>query len=104
MTNYNTSTSSRLYLLNRGNFDTWKIQVEAILVKNDTWVYVCGKRPKPIVSNEEEAHSLQVVYEKCVVEDHKAKSDLILNISPSKYRKNYMKFMPQRASDHGRRY
>lgn len=28
----------RIEMLNKNNFDMWKIQMEAVLMKNDTWV------------------------------------------------------------------
>lgn len=33
--------------LGKDNYDTWKIQAEAILVKNDVWDYVDGSIVKP---------------------------------------------------------
>ena len=36
-------------LLTKDNFDTWKMQVEALLMKNDALKYVSGERVKPEV-------------------------------------------------------
>ena len=36
------TNSMRIELLMKDNYDTWQIQVEALLVKNDTWQYVSG--------------------------------------------------------------
>lgn len=64
----------RIEPLNKENYDTWKIQVQALLIKNETWKYVCGKCVRP--QNGEEATTWEE-------NDEKAKSDLILSISPS---------------------
>jgi hypothetical protein len=43
------TNSTRFEILNKSNYDTWKIQVKALLIKNDTWSYeyVSGEKPKP---------------------------------------------------------
>ena len=41
------SSTVRIEMLNKENFDTWKIQMEALLVKNDAWSYVSGEAVKP---------------------------------------------------------
>lgn len=71
----------RIELLNRDNYDTWKIQMQALLTKNDTWEYTSGKKPKPeiIPGN---AKSLDDA-RKWELEDGKAKADIILSIKPS---------------------
>jgi len=67
--------------LNRDNFDTWKIQMEALLVKNDSWGYVTGEIPKPEVSIHDVNRATAIAtWEK---EDRKARSDIILGISPA---------------------
>lgn len=53
--------------------------MEALLIKNDTLAYVSGEKLKPAIS----ADSSRATYDTCVIEDRKAKSDLILSISPS---------------------
>jgi hypothetical protein len=40
-------TSVKIEPLGKDNFDTWKIQIEALLIKNDSWKYVNGTIPKP---------------------------------------------------------
>ncbi|KZC15202.1 hypothetical protein WN55_00969 [Dufourea novaeangliae] len=74
------SVSYRLELLNKDNFDTWRMQVEALLTKNDLWQYVSGEKVKPNVTENPatvEPHAMWLKHDK------KAKSDLILSISPS---------------------
>ena len=34
----------------KDNYDTWKIQVEALLIKSDGWPYVNGSCIKPVPS------------------------------------------------------
>ena len=76
-----TSNSPRVELLNRDNYDTWKIQVEAILVKNDEWEYVSGSKTRPdIVDSDNES---KLAAERWDSKDRKAKSDIILCMSPS---------------------
>lgn len=38
---------ARIELLTKDNYDTWKIQVEALLTRNNTWSYVSGVKIKP---------------------------------------------------------
>ena len=63
------------------NKENWKIQMGAILVKNDTWGYVTGEIVKPefIEGNVKSGEELK----KWVNADQKAKSDIILSICPS---------------------
>lgn len=68
------TTNYRIEPLKRDNYDTWKVQAKAILVKNGTWGYVSGINKKP---SEE---PLNTQWE---TDDLNAKSDLILIISPS---------------------
>lgn len=67
------TTNFKIEPLNKTNFDTWKLQVEAILVKNDAWGYVSGEILKPADNDGAAAWAIA---------DKKAKSDLILSISP----------------------
>lgn len=67
------SLSVKIEPLNKDNFDTWKIQVEALLIKNDAWKYVSGKCVKPNSPNDS-----ILEWESA---DAKAKSDLILSVS-----------------------
>jgi uncharacterized Fe-S radical SAM superfamily protein PflX len=56
--------------LGKDNFDTWKIQIQALLIKNDNWKYVNGSYVKT------EENSAQWDNQ-----DAKAKADLILSMS-----------------------
>ena len=49
MAQSNIVNSTRIERLNKHNYDTWWIQVEAILIKNDAWGYVHGDIPEPTV-------------------------------------------------------
>lgn len=67
--------------LNKDNYDTWKIQVQALLIKNDAWAYVKGEKVKPeVIAGNAESIQRARTWE---IEDQKARSDLILSISPS---------------------
>jgi hypothetical protein len=68
-------TSMKIDPLGKENFDTWKIQIEALLIKNDSWKYVNGTIPKP-----KEPPEAVTTWES---NDAKARSDLILTICPS---------------------
>jgi hypothetical protein len=37
----------RIEPLGKENYDTWKLQMEAVLVKNEMWGYVNGSIEKP---------------------------------------------------------
>lgn len=76
---YNTG-STRLELLTRSNYDTWRIKVEALLIKNQGWKYVNGTKVKPELAENEATSSTAL--NKWIEEDSVAKSDLILSISP----------------------
>lgn len=43
----------------RINYDTWGIQMEALLIKNDAWAYVNGEISKP--ENKNDAKSLNAM-------------------------------------------
>ncbi|CAB0042350.1 unnamed protein product [Trichogramma brassicae] len=77
--------SPRFELLTRDNYDTWRIQVEALLVKNDSWDYVSGASPAPSLGGDDAAarNTAEASHKAWVIKDRKAKSDLILSISPS---------------------
>lgn len=77
----NSSGLVRIDALNKDNYDSWKMQMEALLVKNDEWSYVSGACPKPvqIQGNLESEAAVNRWLEK----DSKVKSDLILSISAS---------------------
>lgn len=60
--------------LSKDNFDTWKIHVKAVLVKNNAWAYVSGKKVKPEGGAEETAVA---AWEEA---DEKAMADIILTM------------------------
>lgn len=72
---------ARIELLTKDNFDTWKLQVRAVLVKNDAWGYVNGTKIKPS-TNEADAATMAAAAAWDAA-DSKAHSELILAISPS---------------------
>lgn len=81
---YNTINSARLELLSKSNYDTWRIQVEALLIKNDTWGYISGEKPKPTISTDATMRETSLAtYNAWMTGDRKAKSDLILSMNPS---------------------
>lgn len=45
--NMASSNTVRIELLNKENYDTWKIQMQALLTKNEAWVYVSGQKRNP---------------------------------------------------------
>lgn len=76
--------STRIELLTKHNYDTWVIQVEALLIKLDSWAYVSDEFPKPTVTGEDaELIATQNALNQWNIQDRKAKSDLILSISPT---------------------
>jgi len=81
-TKMNTSGLVRIEALSKDNYDSWKMQMEALLIKNDAWSYVNGNRPKPERIIGDSASEAAVM--NWLERDSKAKSDLILSISASK--------------------
>lgn len=71
----------RIDMLGKENFDTWKLQMQAILIKNDNWEYVSGKIKKPV--NEKNDAETERKIEEWTTRDEKAKADLILAINPT---------------------
>jgi len=69
----------RIETLNRTNYDTWKLQMQALLIKNDAWGYVNGDIIRP-ESSADNAAAIAT----WTTADNKAKSDIILSICPSK--------------------
>lgn len=49
------ATGVKFEVLNKENYDTWKLQMRAVLIKNDAWGYVSGTivKPEVIQGNEE---------------------------------------------------
>jgi len=66
----------RIEPLDKDNFDTWRIQMQALLTRNELWGYVCGNVSKPEASEPE-------ILRKWEADDNKAKADIILSIKPS---------------------
>lgn len=84
MANCINTNSVRLEMLSRDNYDTWKIQAEAILIKPDAWIYVSGDSEKPEITGEGAARAQSETRQKeWIKADQKAKADIILSISPS---------------------
>uniref|UniRef100_A0A1B6H001 DUF4219 domain-containing protein n=1 Tax=Cuerna arida TaxID=1464854 RepID=A0A1B6H001_9HEMI len=65
----------RIDPLKKKNYDTWKLQAQAILIKSNLWKYVSGDEKCPDDTKEEEKKTW-------LNNDLTAKSDLILMISP----------------------
>ena len=78
----NVSAMSRIETLNKDNYDTWKMQMQAILVKNNAWKYVNGTNVKTELVADDDGISAQARAE-WDDNDSKAMSDLILSIHPS---------------------
>lgn len=77
--------SMRIEVLTKENYDTWKMQVEALLTKNDLWEYVSGENVLPaLVPGDAATVSAGVAAQNAWKRnDKKAKSDLILSIHSS---------------------
>lgn len=76
-----TAQSFRIEALTKDNYDTWCIQAEALLIKSDAWGYVNGTKQRPIPAEGDlSAQAAATAWDNA---DQKAKSDLILSISPS---------------------
>jgi len=72
---------ARIETLTKANYDTWKMHMEALLVKNDEWEYVSGARAKPeVVPGDDTSRRAEAEW---IKNDNKAKSDIILSISAS---------------------
>jgi hypothetical protein len=69
----------RVESLEKDKYDAWRMQVEALFIRNEPWEYVTGEKSKP-----EGAGSISVeALEAWRKTDRKARSDLILCIDPS---------------------
>lgn len=71
----------RIEALTKDNYDSWSMQVEALMIKNDTWKYANGevKQPTLIEGDIQSETAVKMWLNK----DKMAKSDLILSISPN---------------------
>lgn len=74
--------STRIEPLCKDNYETWKLHVEALLIKNDLWEYVSGEKPLPEEGETDSAASTRAKTD-WIKTDRKARSDLILSIHPS---------------------
>lgn len=75
------SSGTRIEALSKENYDTWKIQMQALLIKNDAWLYVNGMCVKPEITTGD-ATAVSTMNQ-CTINDGKAKADIILAINPS---------------------
>ena len=72
--------SNRVEILDKHKYDTWRIQMQAILIKNNAWPYVSGETPEPaLIPNDAVSSAIKASWK---VADQKAKSDIILTMSP----------------------
>ncbi|KRX69779.1 Retrovirus-related Pol polyprotein from transposon TNT 1-94 [Trichinella sp. T6] len=78
------NTTVKIELLGKENYDTWKLQAQAILVKNDLWEFVNSTKRRPKIVKDDES-SLNAA-QKWDISDQKAKADLILSITPLEFR------------------
>ncbi|KAK9721344.1 gag-polypeptide of LTR copia-type [Popillia japonica] len=76
----NATSLVRIDTLNKDNYDRWKMQMEALLVKYEKWNYVNGECTKPISTDDA---SSQTKLDALIKDDSKAKSDINLSISRS---------------------
>ncbi|GBN86016.1 Retrovirus-related Pol polyprotein from transposon TNT 1-94 [Araneus ventricosus] len=67
-------SQARIETLSKSNFQTWKLQMEAVLIKNDRFKYLSEVAPPP---------EPKEAYDSWKIEDSKTKADLILCIQPS---------------------
>lgn len=70
------SSAYRIESLTKNNYDTWCLQAQAVLVKNELWDYVSGEKCLTTTSTAEET-------EKFKKNDLLARAELLLLISPS---------------------
>lgn len=79
------SVTTRIEVLTKENYDTWKIQAEALLIKNDLWEYVSGEinLPPLVTGDSATVNAAETARAAFRRNDKKARSDLILSIHPS---------------------
>jgi hypothetical protein len=68
---------SRMDLLSKNNYNTWKMQMEALPINYDAWDYANGVYVKAT------AETSQTEVAAWIKEDNKARSEIILSICPS---------------------
>lgn len=71
---------SRIELLDKQNFDTWKLQMQAVLIKADLWEYANGTSVKPERGEDDASRAREQAW---IKSDQKAKADIILSICAS---------------------
>lgn len=76
-----TSNFAQIETFHGDNYDTWELQMKAVLIKNDAWEYVSGECVKPMLEVGNAASEEAV--KTWIKNDNKAKSDIILSIKPS---------------------
>lgn len=71
--------------MGKNNFESWRIQIEAILTKNDSWKYVNGKKkiPAKIESDAERENLIEEWDEAEAKARTDLKPELILSIKTS---------------------
>lgn len=74
---------TRIEPLSKDNYDTWKMQIEALMIKSDLWEYVNGEITLPVVGTSADAVTVSALQSQWRKNDRKARSDLILSIHPS---------------------
>lgn len=75
------ATGVKFEVLNKDNYETWKLQMRAVLIKNDAWGYVSGTILKPEVRPNDAASA--DAERQWIAADLKAQSDIILAMNPS---------------------
>lgn len=74
----------RIEVLTKENYDTWKMQVETLLTKNDLWEYVSDEAVLPAAVVGASIAACVAAQNAWRKNDKKAKSDLSLSIHSSK--------------------
>ncbi|RLU19027.1 hypothetical protein DMN91_009385 [Ooceraea biroi] len=69
----------RIEALTKDNYDSWCMQIEALMTKNDTWKYASGELLPPTVVEGDAREEAEL--KNWLKKDKMAKSDLILSIS-----------------------
>ena len=72
------SSVLKIEVLTKDNYDTWKMLMEALLIKNDAWDYVNGTAKIPANTDDN-----KIAIETWLKADRKAKADIILSIGAS---------------------
>jgi hypothetical protein len=74
------NATNRIELLDKSNYNTWKLRMQALLIQEDLWEYVSGisSKPEPGENNVNTAN-----VQEWTRKDLRARSDIILSISSS---------------------